>query len=176
MSVSASQEANNTVRLQRFPGLHLQLDTPKGRGVFSSTMIFAGTILDTSPVLVLDPAENTTHIENTTLYHYTYNWPLQTPSGKVVKTQAVVLGLGSLFNHSTRNQNVGWYRDLERQVVLYTALRDIEVGEELCISYGDRLTFVDVDANGETKGDRESSSSDEDGDGTEVLGRINLET
>lgn len=64
---------------------------------------------------------------------------------KSVTTQAVILGLGSLFNHSKYRQNVGWTRDLENQLVTYKAIRDIKKGEELCISYGDRLTFLDAD-------------------------------
>ena len=83
------------------------------------------------------------------------NWPSQAPShkdgsangvGTPIKTQAVILGLGSLFNHSTLHQNVGWTRDVENRLITYTALRNIRSGEELCISYGDRLTFVDADA------------------------------
>jgi hypothetical protein len=37
-----------------------------------------------------------------------------------------------MFNHSSRDQNVGWERDILRGVVVYKALRDIEIGEELC--------------------------------------------
>lgn len=63
-------------------------------------------------------------------------------------TQALALGLGSMFNHSTLAQNVGWKRNTETDVIVYTALRDIKAGEELCISYGSaRLWFDDVDAN-----------------------------
>lgn len=47
-------------------------------------------------------------------------------------TQAVILGLGSMFNHSSHSQNVGWERDLKKEVVVYKALRDIQAGEELC--------------------------------------------
>ena len=50
-----------------------------------------------------------------------------------------------MFNHSTQNQNVGWTRDLANELVIYRALRDIPEGEELCISYGDHLTFEDAD-------------------------------
>lgn len=50
-----------------------------------------------------------------------------------------------MFNHSTQNQNVGWERDIKNQLITYKALRDIEEGEELCISYGSRLTFEDAD-------------------------------
>lgn len=63
-----------------------------------------------------------------------------------------MLGLGSMFNHSTREQNVGWTRDLAGQLITYHALRDIEPGEELCISYGSRLTFADVDRMPESAG------------------------
>jgi hypothetical protein len=82
-------------------------------------------------------------------------------SNKAVTAQAVVFGLGSMFNHM-RDPNVGWTRDLKQLVVIYKALRDIKAGEELCmfpsilfyikrltisigISYGDQLTFKDTD-------------------------------
>lgn len=133
------------IKLRRFSPLHLRLNTTKGRGIFTSAHIPSGTIIDTCPVLILDPTENKEHIEKTSLYHYTYNWPTVGPDGKAVKTQAVIFGLGSMFNHSTQNQNVGWQRDLENNLVVYRALRDIQEGEELCISYGDHLTFIDAD-------------------------------
>lgn len=62
-------------------------------------------------------------------------------------TQAIALGLGSMFNHSTLQQNVGWKRNTETDVIVYIALRTIKRGEELCISYGSaRLWFPDADA------------------------------
>lgn len=57
-----------------------------------------------------------------------------------------------MFNHS-RDQNVGWRRDERRQLITYTALRAIAPGEELCISYGDRLTFVDADGPAQVRAD-----------------------
>ncbi len=71
-----------------------------------------------------------------------------------------------MFNHSRLHQNVAWQRDLERQVVVYRALRDIAADEELCISYGDRLTFKDAEQDGVCT-DQESE--------IEVLSRIELE-
>lgn len=59
------------------------------------------------------------------------NWPTKDANGTRIMTQAVILGLGSMFNHSS-NQNVGWERDVHRQVVTYRAIRDIQDGEELC--------------------------------------------
>jgi SET domain-containing protein len=52
-----------------------------------------------------------------------------------------------MFNHSTLQQNIGWKRNTETDVIVYSALRDISSGEELCISYGSaRLWFRDADA------------------------------
>ncbi|KAI9854105.1 MAG: hypothetical protein M1824_000617 [Vezdaea acicularis] len=67
-------------------------------------------------------------------------------TGKIVTTQAIVLGLGSVFNHSGPGQNVGWERDVQRMLVRYITLRNVCKGEELCISYGTKLTFEDAEA------------------------------
>ncbi|KAF2150615.1 hypothetical protein K461DRAFT_179107 [Myriangium duriaei CBS 260.36] len=157
--------------LTRCKDIVLVLDTPKGRGVFASAFIPAGTVIDTCPVLVLDEQENKIHIEKTELYHYTYNWPIKTTTNPEQKrtatirsTQAVVLGLGSMFNHSSRDQNVGWTRDTQQLLITYHASRDINAGEELNISYGARLTFVDADP----------PSPVDEGDGSEMLSQIEL--
>ena len=76
-------------------------------------------------------------------------WP--DPSGRSM-TQALALGLGSMFNHSTKAQNVRWSRNTEQDYIVYTSLRDIEAGEELCISYGSRaLWFEDVEEHDQAK-------------------------
>jgi SET domain-containing protein len=49
-----------------------------------------------------------------------------------------------MFNHK-RTPNVAWERDIPLQSIRYFALRDIAEGEELCISYGPKLWFKDVD-------------------------------
>lgn len=102
--------------------------------------------------------------EKTRLAHYTYTWPAETesalsedpsnmsfsssekaPATKGLPRQALALGLGSMFNHM-RIPNVAWERDTLMQVIRYFTLRDIERGEELCISYGSKLWFQDTDA------------------------------
>jgi hypothetical protein len=85
------------------------------------------------------------------------NWPYSPPNSSngetngsktpPTTTQAIIFGLGSMFNHSTFQQNVGWERDFRNLLITYTTLRDIKKGEELCISYGPRLTFKDTDPN-----------------------------
>lgn len=144
----------------------------------ASAAIPAGTVLDVCPVLVLDPAEARAHVSQTSLHDYTYNWPVlpgpappppphSTAGGgrPAQTTQAVVFGLGSMFNHSRLRQNVGWTRDLERRLVVYRALRDVAAGEELCISYGSRLTFVDTDGEDGEEGEERAE---------DVLGRIEI--
>jgi SET domain-containing protein len=87
-------------------------------------------------------------------------------------TQALALGLGSMFNHSTRDQNVGWIRNTETDVIIYTALRDIEAGEELCISYGSaRLWFPDADAQAN---DSEGLGDDDNDTGGETLAELDM--
>lgn len=155
-----------SIQLERFPALQLKTTTSKGRGVFAGKPVPSGSTIDVCPVLVLDSSENTEHVEKTNLYNYTYNWPAaDKATGQPIKTQAVIFGLGSMFNHSRHKQNVGWRRDTGNQVVIYHALRDIEEGEELCISYGDHLTFIDVD---------EPLANGLDEDENEVLGKIEL--
>jgi SET domain-containing protein len=58
-------------------------------------------------------------------------------------TQALALGLGSMFNHSTKAQNVRWSRDTDQDNIVYTSIREIQAGEELCISYGSRILWFD---------------------------------
>lgn len=57
---------------------------------------------------------------------------------------ALALGLGSMFNHSS-TPNVGFQRDIDNGLIRYSTLREIQVGEELCISYGPNLWFPDVE-------------------------------
>jgi SET domain-containing protein len=67
-------------------------------------------------------------------------------------TQALALGLGSMFNHSTKAQNVRWSRNTEHDYIVYTSICDIEAGEELCISYGSGvLWFDDVEEHDEAR-------------------------
>ncbi|KAF2430645.1 hypothetical protein EJ08DRAFT_588625, partial [Tothia fuscella] len=135
-----------------------------GRGIFATLPIPTGTIIDISPVLPLGIQENVEHIQKSCLSHYTYNWPTPDSAGKVQTGQAIVLGLGSMFNHSTSSQNVGWERNIEGLVIVFKALRDIAVGEELCISYGAHLWFEDTDKDGNM----------DEGDGEDVLSNIRI--
>ncbi|KAL1586659.1 hypothetical protein WHR41_04469 [Cladosporium halotolerans] len=167
-------QSEEMIPLQRCPHLSIKYTPEKGRGVFATAPLPAHTILDTSPVLVLSPTSTATHISHTELNHYTYNWPLPSQQRDSSKTQALILGLGSMFNHSSLRQNVGWTRDVAREVVVYQTLRAVEPGEELCISYGapGQLTFVDAEAEAVRREEEEEERREVEGGGG--LGGIEL--
>jgi len=73
-----------------------------------------------------------------------------------------------MFNH-TNMQNVSWERDVEQEVIVYKTLRDIAEGEELCISYGDRLWFEDADV------DADGSMNREQENGEDMLSNIQID-
>lgn len=109
MSLSQSEY----LEVRRIPG--------KGRGVFARIMIPKGTTFETVPVLVCKQDD----IICSTLMDYVYAW------GK--ETVALALGYGSLYNHSFK-PNARYY-DLPMARKEYTALRDIQPGEEVTINY-----------------------------------------
>jgi SET domain-containing protein len=121
--------------------LTLVANTPKGRGVFASERIPARTVIEVCPVLILDPKDAGNHISKTMLDHYTYNWPWK----HGMKTQVVVLGLGSMFNHSTYAQNVAWTRDVPNECITYVALNDIEIGDEFHDTDAEVMNTVEED-------------------------------
>ena len=109
MSLSQSE----FLEVRRIPG--------KGRGVFARKAILKGTIFETVPLLVVKQDD----IIASTLMDYVYAW-----TGSTV---ALALGYGSLYNHSFKPN--ARYDDLSQQRKEFTAIRDIEAGEEITINY-----------------------------------------
>lgn len=85
--------------------------------------------------------------ERDILAHYTYSFGAD--------TQALALGMGSMFNHA-KNNNVGFVLDKTNLLIRYTTVKEVAEDSELLINYGNRLWFVD-----ESEG-CDSSSDDED--------------
>jgi SET domain-containing protein len=98
----------------------------KGRGVFARTRIAKGTVIERVPVVVV----TWDRIEDSELAHYAYTWN--------ERKAAIALGYGSLYNHSFKPN--AYYEDAGRQTKVFTAIRDIEPGEEITVNYnGDPL-------------------------------------
>jgi SET domain-containing protein len=96
----------------------------KGRGVFARQVIREGDLIERVPVLVLSVEQITDPSAWGDISHYVFHW------GE--GTVALALGYGSLYNHSY--QPNARYDDEPRRKV-FTALRDIEPGEEITVNY-----------------------------------------
>src|SRR3954464_8280198 len=94
----------------------------KGRGVFARRLIRKGEVIERVPMLVMPIEESKA---GSVVSDYCFAW------GR--GTVALALGYGSLYNHSYRPN--ARYDDVGRQTKVFSALRDIEPGEEITVNY-----------------------------------------
>jgi SET domain-containing protein len=98
-----------------------------GRGVFAKEFIPSGTLIEECHYI---PLEKKWNEMETILQEYVFAWP------KVNwKRSVIVLGFGSIYNHS-RNNNADWDTDLDRDVFKFFTIKDINKGEEIFTNYG----------------------------------------
>lgn len=104
----------------------------KGRGVFARRLILKGTVFERVPLLVIPAAEilNCEHSKVLPGYIFEYK-----------KQVALALGYGSLYNHSYSPN--ARYDDAGRQIKEFSALRDIQPGEEITINYNGAEDIMD---------------------------------
>ena len=107
--------------------LYIKQSSGKGRGIFTSEPIEAGTLVEIAPVIVL-PVKDSSLIDQTFLYNYYFLW------GDEQKNFAICLGYGSLYNHSY-TPNCIYETYYEDEVIHFIAIRDIAPDEELTINY-----------------------------------------
>jgi uncharacterized protein len=101
-----------------------------GKGVFASKKIYAGDVIEVCPVIPLKVGDMEL-LDKTTLYDYYFLWE---DDEKDIKTCAIALGFGSLYNHAAPS-NADYVMDYEAQTIDVSAVRDIEEGEEITINY-----------------------------------------
>ena len=99
----------------------------RGRGVFTSESIEANTIIEISPVLVLNPKDRKL-VEQTILFDYIFEW------GIGGKKACIALGYLSLYNHAY-DANCDYEMDYDANIMTIKAVRPIQKGEELFINY-----------------------------------------
>ncbi|MFJ8262028.1 SET domain-containing protein [Rummeliibacillus sp. NPDC094406] len=105
-------------------------DTGKyGRGLFASRDINKDELIEVSPA-VISPNREWKYLKKTVLFYYCFYWGDD--------DTAIVLGLGSLFNHSY-TPNITFYNNEENSSVDFYALLDIKEGEELTINYNGEI-------------------------------------
>ncbi|WP_121354891.1 SET domain-containing protein [Flavisolibacter nicotianae] len=108
-------------------GLYVGATKKMGRGVFTEEAIPAGTLIELSPVIVMN-GKNRVDLDKTLLHDYIFEW------GKKLDQCAMALGLVSVYNHSYKaNCQYGMY--FNQQAISIITVRDIEAGEELFINY-----------------------------------------
>lgn len=106
------------IELKRIPG--------KGRAVFATRDFKVGEIIESCPVIKLTPTERK-HCEKTLLNYYIYPW-------KSTRSAAVVLGYGSILNHSF-HPNADWKQNFKTDSMVYRAIEPIKKGEEITVNY-----------------------------------------
>lgn len=95
------------------------------RGVFATRDIAKGELLHEAPVIPY-PNEDHEHIEKTILADYVYEYG--------ANHTAILLGYGSLFNHSY-TPNATYEISFEKHTFDFYAYTDIKAGEEILINY-----------------------------------------
>lgn len=117
-----------TIMAFRLPFLYVQKHPKKGRGVFTAQRIPAGSSIESCPVIILSPAD-TERVHETYLHDYYFLWGEDGSS-------AIALGWGSLYNHASQ-PSADYQMDIAHQSIDFVAIRDIEAGEEITVSYTD---------------------------------------
>lgn len=113
----------------------MQKSKGKGRGVFTTEDIPAGTRIETSPVLVLDH-EDTVLADRTFLHNYIFLW------GEDESESCIALGFCSIYNHDY-TPNCKYEMDFEEETMSIITRRVIKKGEELLINYNGVPTSKD---------------------------------
>ena len=99
----------------------------KGRGVFTTTEIDRDTVIEISPVIVMNQDDRKL-LDQTLLHDYIFEW------GDGPKQCCMALGYIPLYNHSYRS-NCEYEMDYEQEVISVKTVRFIQAGEELFINY-----------------------------------------
>ena len=99
------------------------------RGIFATEKIKKGQLIESCPIILFTKKEDYL-IDETILGNYVYEW------NKLF--DCLVLGYGSLFNHSY-SPNAVYKRDYKKQRMNYYAISEIKKGEEILINYNGKV-------------------------------------
>lgn len=122
-ALTAKRKANGIA----LPPVRIGPSRGKGRGVFAARRIAAGEVIELAPVVVL-PAREWAQLKKTKLADYAFDW------GRDNRDLSIVLGYGSLYNHSHR-PNARFHHRLRERVYEFVAIRQIRPGEEIVVNY-----------------------------------------
>lgn len=106
--------------------IEVRKTTNKGWGIFALKDFKKGEMIESAPVLTFDTKGRKT-LEKTILSHYIYPW-------KSTRGAALVLGYGSIYNHSF-SPNADWKQNFKTNSMVYRAIKPIKKGEEILVNY-----------------------------------------
>jgi SET domain-containing protein len=109
-----------------------------GRGVFATEKIFKGEIIEECHFIELDDKDFSKL--DISLKQIVFSYPIASNG------IAVVLGFGSIYNHS-QNNNATWETDTNIRVFRFYAIKDIDVGEEICTNYMQQMEEFPFETN-----------------------------
>jgi SET domain-containing protein len=98
-----------------------------GNGVFTSEPIRANTVIEVSPVIVMDHAARKL-LDKTPLHDYIFEW------GSTKKHCCMATGYVPLYNHSY-NSNCEYEMEFGKETISVKTVKDVKKGEELFINY-----------------------------------------
>ena len=107
--------------------LHVRVIRGKGRGIVAGRRFSEGELIERIPVIVI-PAHEWELVGTSVVSDFCFTW------GDDGEDTAIALGHASLFNHSYRPNAYAELRTRQR-LIEFTALRDIDEGEEITINY-----------------------------------------
>lgn len=109
-----------------------------GWGVFAGGFLPRGLVIERSPILTLPSSPQGL------FFDYRFGWP----HGKPWTEMVLGLGYSSLYNHSP-SPNIQWESDEVNRLIVFSTIRDVEDGEELCSFYGEEYDWSSVGYPGE---------------------------
>ncbi len=109
------------------PYLYVDQAKGRGRGVFTIERIPAGTVIEISPVIVMEMSDRQ-WLDKTLLHDYIFEW------GKQKKQCCMALGLIPMYNHDYKS-NCEYFMDFDDNTIMVKTVRIIGRGEELTINY-----------------------------------------
>jgi len=103
----------------------------KGRGVFAMEDIKEGEIIEYCPIIFLSEKE-IKFLDNESdilKFYYLFQY--------AIDKHCIMLGYGSIYNHSKDNPNADIDYDTEdpKSFLIFTAIKDIKAGEEIVYDY-----------------------------------------
>lgn len=105
----------------------------QGRGVFASSDIQSGELLETVPIAVTKKNDKQPHEwspQDLMFFKYNGGWGTWATN----ELTCVAFGYASLYNHNDQ-PNVRYEKNIEQSAINFYAIKDIKQDEECCILY-----------------------------------------